>query len=242
LTSDVQALDHLLGGGIDAGTSTLLVGPAGSGKSTIALQYAMSATRRGEHAEVFTFDESRATLLARAAGLGMDLREGRGMGEVNVRQVDPAEISPGQFAHMVRCAVEQDGARVVVVDSLNGYMNAIVDGHYLTAQLHELLSYLHNHGVSTFIVAAQTGLFAGQMGAPGDASYLADTVVYLRFYEHAGKVKKAISVLKKRSGRHEDTIRELHFDARGVHLSEPLAHFRGVLTGVPVEASSPTGE
>jgi circadian clock protein KaiC len=242
IESGVVALDNLLGGGIDAGTSTLLVGPAGAGKSTIALQYAHATARRGEHAEIFTFDESRTTLLARARGIGLPIDEGNGPGQVSVRQLDPAEISPGQFAHMVRAAVERDGAKVIVIDSLNGYMNAIVDGHYLTAQLHELLTYLNNHGVSTFLVAAQSGMFAAQMGSPGDASYLADTIVYLRYFEHAGQVKKAISVLKKRSGAHEDTIRELCFDRRGVHLSDPLKHFRGVLTGVPVDTAGRAGE
>jgi circadian clock protein KaiC len=161
--------------------------------------------------------------------------DGTGPGQVAVHQVDPAEISPGQFTHMVRDAVEADGARVIVIDSLNGYVNAMVDGHYLTAQLHELLAYLGNLGVTTFLVAAQSGLVAGQMGTPGDASYLADCVIYLRFFEHAGKVRKAISVLKKRTGAHEDSIRELFFDGKGLRLSPPLTHFRGILSGVPVE-------
>jgi circadian clock protein KaiC len=232
LASGVQALDQLLGGGVDIGTSTLIVGPAGSGKSTIALQYAIAAAQRGERAVVFTFDESRPSVVSRLRGMGMS---GDGRGEVEVCQVDPAEISPGEFAHRVRRAVETDRARVIVIDSLNGYISAMVDGHYLTAQLHELLSYAGNHGVSTFVIAAQSGMIAGQMGAPGDASYLADTVIYTRFFEHAGQLRKAISVLKKRSGPHEHTIRELHFDGKGVRLSEPLRQFRGILTGVPVE-------
>jgi len=235
LASGVAALDSLLGGGVDVGSSVLLIGPAGSGKSTLALQYAGAAARRGDHARVFTFDESRRTILERLKGLGMSVPEGVGPGHVGVHQVDPAEISPGQFAHVVREAVEVDGARVIVIDSLNGYVNAMVDGHYLTAQLHELLAYLGNLGVTTFIVAAQTGIIAGQMNAPGDASYLADSVIYLRFFEHAGKIKKAISVLKKRSGRHEDTIRELCFGSDGIQLSPPLTRFRGILSGTPVE-------
>lgn len=238
LASGVQALDNLLGGGVDIGTSTLIVGPAGSGKSTIALQYAIAAAQRGEHAVVFTFDESRQSMLSRLRGMGMSAESERQ--GLKICQVDPAEISPGEFAHMVRHAVEVDRARVIVIDSLNGYVNAMVDGHYLTAQLHELLSYAGNRGVSTFVIAAQTGMLAGQMGAPGDASYLADTVVHTRFFEHAGQVRKAISVLKKRSGPHEHTIRELHFDGKGVRLSEPLRQFRGILTGVPVE--TPTSE
>lgn len=238
LLSGVSALDQMMGGGVDIGSSTLLIGPAGSGKSTLALQYAVASAQRGEHARVFTFDESRQTMLARLRSMGMDVPEGPGVGQITVNQVDPAEISPGQFAHMVREAVERDQARVIVIDSLNGYVNAMVDGHYLTAQLHELLSYLGNRGVTSFLVAAQSGMIAGQMGTPGDASYLADGVVFLRFFEHAGKVKKAISVLKKRSGFHEDTIRELRFDEHGVHLSEPLTRFRGILSGTPVEVAT----
>ncbi|MEY4560742.1 MAG: Circadian clock protein kinase KaiC, partial [Pseudomonadota bacterium] len=238
IASGVAALDRMLGGGVDMGTSTLLIGPAGSGKSTVALQYATAAAQRGEHAQVFTFDESKATMVSRTMGLGMALKEGTGPGQVSVRQVDPAEISPGQFAHMVREAVEVNHAKVIVIDSLNGYMNAMVDGQYLTAQLHELLAYLGNHGVSSFLIAAQTGMIATQMGSPGDASYLADSVIYLRYFEHAGQVKKAVSVLKKRSGSHEHTIRELRMDARGLHLSDPLVQFRGTLSGVPVEVTS----
>ena len=233
LASGVESLDNLLGGGIHTGTSTLIVGPAGSGKSTIALQYAIAAARRGDQAVVFTFDESRQSMRQRLRGMGMQA-QGAG-GDVSICQVDPAEISPGEFSHMVRHAVEADRARVVVIDSLNGYVNAMVDGHYLTAQLHELLAYAGNHGVSTFVIAAQSGMFAGQMGAPGDASYLADTVIYTRFFEHAGQLRKAISVMKKRSGPHEHSIRELQFDGKGMRLSEPLRQFRGILMGVPVE-------
>ena len=235
IASGVTALDSLLGGGVDTGTSTLLVGPAGVGKSTVALQYAAAATARGDHARIFTFDESRVTMLARAAAMSIRVREGPGPGELAISQVDPAEISPGQFVHMVREAVERNGAKVVVIDSLNGYLNAMIDSQYLTAQLHELLAYLGNKGVSTFVVATQNGLIGAEAGSPGNASYLADSVIYLRYFEHAGHVRKAISVLKKRSGHHETTIRELTMDSRGIHLSEPLAGLRGTLTGVPVE-------
>ncbi|WP_298233074.1 ATPase domain-containing protein [uncultured Azohydromonas sp.] len=235
--SGVAALDALLGGGIDRGTTTLLIGPPGSGKSTVALQYAHAAAARGAHAAVFAFDESRAILLARCAGLGMPLVAGTGAGQVHVRQIDPAEIAPGEFAALVREAVEASGARVIVIDSLNGYLNAMPDGRFLTAQLHELLSYLNNHGVATFLVAAQSGVLSPNMQAPVDASYLADTVIMLRMFEHEGRVKKAISVLKKRSGCHEETIRQIWFDGDGVHLSAPLTRLRGVLAGVPVEDS-----
>jgi circadian clock protein KaiC len=188
----VAPLDQLLGGGIDCGTSTLLVGPPGTGKSTVALQYAVAA----------------------------------------------AELTPGGFSHLVRQSVERDGAAVVVLDSLNGYLNAMPDQRFLTAQLHQLLSYLNAHGVATFIVVAQSGMLGPNMMAPIETSYLADAVVMLRYFEHLGTVKKAISVVKKRSGRHEQSIRELWFDAQGVHLGEPLMHLRGILTGVPREVGA----
>jgi circadian clock protein KaiC len=241
VASGVTALDALFGGGIDRGTATLMIGPAGSGKSTVALQYAAAAAARGDHAAVFAFEETRSLLLDRARNLGMPLEEGVGAGQVMVRQIDPAEIAPGEFTHMVRQSVERDGARVVVIDSLNGYLNAMPDEKYLTAQLHELLSYLNNHGVATFLVAAQSGLMGPGMRSPVDASYLADAVVMLRMYEHAGRVRKAISVLKKRSGVHEESIRQIWFDGDGIHLSEPLMHLRGVLSGVPVEMTGAGG-
>ncbi|MBV8740673.1 MAG: AAA family ATPase [Sinobacteraceae bacterium] len=242
IESGVASLDALLGGGIERGTSTLLVGPPGSGKSTLALQYACAATQRGDHAASFVFDETKAALLVRSRGLGLNLREGPGSGEISLRQIDPVEISPGEFAAMVRKSVEQDGARVVIIDSLNGYLNAMPQDNFLVAQLHELLSYLSNQGVTTFMVVAQTGMLGAAMNSPVDASYLADSVVMLRYFEHSGKVKKALSVMKKRTGSHEGSIRELWFDQRGVHLSEPLLELRGVLTGVPVEAASKARE
>ncbi|HVL58056.1 MAG TPA: ATPase domain-containing protein [Burkholderiaceae bacterium] len=238
IPSGVAPLDQLLGGGIDCGTSTLLVGPPGTGKSTVALQYAVAAAERGDHSVIFAFDESKATLLERAKGLGMRLQEGSGAGRIGVRKVDPAELTPGGFSHLVRQSVERDGAAVVVLDSLNGYLNAMPDQRFLTAQLHQLLSYLNAHGVATFIVVAQSGMLGPNMMAPIETSYLADAVVMLRYFEHLGTVKKAISVVKKRSGRHEQSIRELWFDAQGVHLGEPLMHLRGILTGVPREVGA----
>jgi circadian clock protein KaiC len=240
IASGVAALDELLGGGVDRGTSTLLVGPPGCGKSTVSVQYAAAAAARGEHAAIFAFDESRSILLARSRGLGVQIKEGRGPGQIMIRQIDPAEISPGEFAQLVRKSVQDDHARVVVIDSLNGYLNAMPEDQFLTAQLHELLSFLNNEGVATFLVVAQTGLMGGNMRAPVDASYLADAVVMLRMYEHLGKVKKAISVLKKRSGSHEEAIRQIWFDTDGIHLSEPLIQLRGILTGVPVEVAAPS--
>ncbi len=236
LASGVPALDELLGGGIDCGTTALLVGPPGSGKSTIAIQYATAATHRGDHAAAFMFDETRAALLSRCRGIGIQFSEGIGPGQLLLRQLDPAEVSPGEFVSLVRQSVERDNARVIVIDSLNGYLNSMPQDHYLTAQLHELLSYLNNRGVATFLVVAQAGLMGSTMSSPVEASYLADTVVVLRYFEHRGGLKRAISALKKRTGRHEGAIREIWFDADGIHLSGPVLHLRGILTGVPTES------
>ena len=236
VASGVEALDALLGGGPHRGTSTLLMGPAGSGKSTVAVQYAVSAAQRGEKAVVFAFDESAATLEARSEGLGIGMESVLASGNLIVRQVDPAEMSPGEFAFRVQQAVDEGQARLVVIDSLNGYMNAMPEERFLTAQLHELLTYLGRRGVTTILVVAQHGMLGANMRTPVDTSYLADSVVLFRYYEHLGKVKKAISVIKKRSGPHEESIRELMFDANGIHLSAPLENFHGILTGVPTEA------
>jgi len=238
LASGVPALDTLLGGGVERGTSTLLIGPPGSGKSTIAFQYAAAAASRGDHAAAFIFDETKTALLTRSAGIGLPLKEGNGPGQIALMQVDPVEISPGEFVGRVRDAVEKDRARVVIIDSLNGYLNSMPQDNFLTAQLHELLSYLNNNGVTTFMVVAQHGsMLGGNIASQIDASYLADSVVMLRYFEHAGTVKKAISVMKKRTGGHEESIRQLMFSSDGIHLSEPLLQLRGVLTGVPVELS-----
>jgi circadian clock protein KaiC len=235
IKSGVTALDAMLGGGADRGTSTLLMGPAGAGKSTIAVRYAVAAAERGDHAVIFTFDESVATLEARTASLGIKLPRGRAAGEVYVQQIDPAEVSPGEFVSLVRHAVEVDQAKVIVIDSLNGYLNAMPEEPFLTAQLHELLTYLGRQGITTFLVTAQHGLVGEHIRSPIDTSYLADSVVYFRYFEHLGKVKKAISVVKKRSGAHEESIRELRFGKNGIELSEPLIKFRGILSGVPEE-------
>jgi circadian clock protein KaiC len=231
LESGVLQLDAMLGGGPDRGTSTLLMGPAGSGKSTVAVQYAVAAARRGEHASVFAFDESAATATTRSKALGMGFQLGTGPGTLAIRQVNAAELSPGEFVHLVRMSVERDQATVVVIDSLNGYLNAMPEERFLMAQLHELLSYLGSRGVCTIVVVAQHGLIGADVAAPVDTSYLADTVVLFRYFEQAGAVRKAISVMKKRSGQHQDTIRELRLGAGGIELSEPLLRYHGVLTG-----------
>ncbi len=237
LASGVERLDALLGGGPDRGTSTLFMGPAGSGKSTIAFMYAAAAAKRGEHAVVFAFDESGRTLVNRCKNLGIQIEEGRGPGKICIHQVDPSELSPGEFADRVRGAVEQDNASVIVIDSLNGYLNAIAQERFLTAHLHELLAYLGHQGVCTIMVVAQHGVLGLDVEAPVDTSYLADSVVLFRFFETAGTVRKALSVVKKRSGPHEDTIRELRMRPDGIALSEPLRGFQGVLTGTPVPVS-----
>lgn len=236
VSSGVAELDALLGRGIARGSATLVVGAPGSGKSTLALQFAAAAAARGDHAVMFPFEEGKSILLARAAEIGMRIDEGSGAGQVAIRQVDPTDIAPGEFAHLVRESVERDKARIVVIDSLNGYLHAMPDGHALMIQLRELLSYLNNHGVATFLVTAHSGLVGPGMDTPVETSYLADTVVLMRLFEHAGCVKKAISVLKKRGGAHEESIREVWFDANGVHLGEPLRGLRGILSGVASEA------
>jgi circadian clock protein KaiC len=236
LPSGLEMLDELLGGGLERGTSTLVVGAPGTGKSTLGVQFALAAARRGECAAVFTFDESINTLLTRCAGMDMDLRPHLESGHLRLRQVDPAELSPGELVHEIRQAVTQDEACVVVVDSLNGYLNAMPDERFLIVQLHELLTYLGQCGVATLLVGAQHGLIGTQMQTPADASYLADAVVLLRYYEADGAVHQAISVMKKRGGAHERTIREFTMDSAGLHVGEPLRQFRGILTGVPTLA------
>jgi circadian clock protein KaiC len=225
-------LDALLGGGLHAGTGTLLMGPAGSGKSTIASMYAASAAAKGHKVLYFAFDESSNILVDRAREIGLDFDGAIAAGKLLIQQVDPAEIAPGELANKILQAVNDDGTRVVVLDSLNGYVNAMPQEDFLHLHLHELLSYLNQKGVVTVMVLAQHGL-VGAMGAPVDVSYLADTVMLTRFFEARGAMKKAVSVIKKRSGAHEDTIRELTMSANGIRVGPPLSNFEGVMTGVP---------
>ncbi|MFN8392869.1 MAG: ATPase domain-containing protein [Bdellovibrionota bacterium] len=241
LSSGIGELDELLGGGIESGTSTLLIGPAGSGKSSIMAKYLSTATARGKTACLFTFEESVHSLLTRSRNLGMDLKPAIERGALIVHAIDPAEISPGQFSYLVRQAVEQHDVKIVAVDSLNGFLNSMPEERFLTIQLHEILTYLGHCGVSSLLVLAQHGVLGSGIQSPIDTSYLADAVVLLRFFEVGGEVRRAISVLKKRTGSHERTIRELILARGEIHLSEPLRGFRGILSGLPTPAASHLG-
>ena len=233
ISSGIKALDELFGGGLDRGTTALILGPAGTGKSTLALQYARQMAKNRERSLIFAFDETRGIMLARAKAMGLDLEPDIKRGLVTVQQVDPAEISPGEFAARIRQSVA-NGCKLIVIDSLNGYLTAMPGEKYLSNQLHELSSYLNQQGVLTILVLAQHGLVASAE-APVDLSYLSDTVINLRFFEAAGEVKQSIAVIKKRSGSHEKTIREFKLErGKGIRIGEPLKQFQGVLTGVPI--------
>lgn len=237
LPSGVSELDLLLGGGLDRATSTLLVGPAGVGKSAIATQFVSAAVKRGERAAWFTFDESLATLDARTRGMGLDMNDHVTSGQLELQQVDPAEMGPGEFARLAYGVIEQ-GARLLVIDSLNGYLNTMNDSKLLEMQLHELLTAFAHRGVSTLLIMGQSGLI-GSMQTPVDVSYLSDTVILLRYFEAGGRIRKAISVVKRRCGPHEDTIRELSVSSRGIEVGEPLLDFSGVSSGAPLFAGQP---
>lgn len=232
MPSGNSELDNLLGGGLERGTNALLIGAAGVGKSSLALTYAIAAAERGEHAVYYAFDEGRGTVEARAKTLGLALSPALESGHLRFQQIDPAELSPGEFASNVRRSVEVDRAAIVVIDSLNGYLNAMPDGRFLILQMHELLSYLGQQGVLTILVLAQHGL-VGPMETPVDVSYLSDAVVMLRYFEYAGDVRRALSVVKKRSGKHEHTIREFRLTPNGIELGPPLREFSGVFSGTP---------
>jgi circadian clock protein KaiC len=230
--SDVNELDALLGGGLDRGTSNMFMGPPGTGKSTLALKFILAAAKRGEKLLFFTFDETKGTLLARAKQLGIDVQPYVKEGTIHLEQIDPAEISPGELAHKIRYAVTNEQIQMVVIDSINGYLNAMPEERYLNLQLHELLAFLNQQGIITIMVLAQQGLI-GPMQSSVDLTYLADTVVLLRYFEARGELKQAISVVKKRSGNHEKTIREIKIGRGGIQLGPPLTDMHGVLTGVP---------
>ena len=238
LRSGIKALDEIVGGGIDYGTSMLLLGPAGAGKSTLGLQYALAAAKSGERAAMFCFDERLDTLRQRADGVSMSIDVAMKAGLLTVQPVDPAEMSPGEFAHTVRQAAEgRDGkgpAKVVIIDSLNGYLQAMPEEKFLIAQLHELLTYLGHLNIITILIVAQHGLLGNAMLTPLDTSYLADSVILFRYFEAEGEVRQSIAVVKKRSGAHERTIREFRIDKTGLRVGATLRHFHGVLSGTPV--------
>ncbi len=231
MSSGNAELDALVGGGLHTGTSNLIMGPAGSGKSTIAALFAHAAAARGERVSYFAFDESTHILRGRSREMGIDFDPLIQSGRILLKQIDPAQVPPGELAHSIVRTVEHDKTRVVVLDSLNGYVNAMPSDDFLYLHLHELLTYLNQQGVLTIMILAQHGLL-GPMGGPVDVSYLADSVILTRFFEARGAVRKAISVIKKRSGAHENTLRELSLTERGIRLGPPLENFEGVLTGV----------
>jgi circadian clock protein KaiC len=233
LPSGVKELDQLFNGGVQRGTSTLIAGPTGCGKSTLCTQFVLQAAKRNEKSAIFTFDETRQSFRVRSRGLGMDLDPYLDNDLIHLEQVDPAELSPGEFVHRIRRGVEERRWRVVVIDSLNGLLNAMSEEQALTVQLHELLSYLNQVGVASFMVLAQYGLLGATMTSPTDVSYLTDNVLLLRYFEAGGEVRQAISVVKRRSGPHERSIRELRISGGRLVVGEPLSNFVGVLTGTP---------
>jgi circadian clock protein KaiC len=231
--SGSSQLDALLGGGLDRGSSTLLLGPAGCGKTTLCSHYLITALKRGEQVACYLFEESRNTFLSRPAGFGMDFAPYLSSGKLELVEIDIGTLSPGEFSARVRRVVEQKDARFIVIDSLNGYLNGMPSERFLLIHLHELLAYLGNKGVVTLLTIAQHGMLGSSVHTPIDASFLADTVILLRFFEAAGTVRQAISVIKKRRGAHERTLRELKIGPTGIQVGEVLKDFEGVLTGVP---------
>jgi circadian clock protein KaiC len=239
--STQQSLDRLWGQGIPFGTSTLISGPAGSGKSTIVASYAKAAADRGQNVALFNFDENISTMLARANQLGLSLDQHLASGRIQLRQFDPAELSPGEFVAQIRDAVEKHDARIVAIDTINGLVNAMAGEQRLLLQMHELNSYLSQRGVLSFLVLSQTGFIGPETPSEMELSYLADNALLLRYFEAHGEVRKAISVVKMRVGDHEKTIRELRFHAHGFHVGEPLRDFQGILTGLPTYTGSSSG-
>jgi circadian clock protein KaiC len=233
ISSGIPALDSLLGGGLDRGTSTLILGPAGTGKSTIATRFAVSAAESGKKVAMYSFEESAHNLIKRTMALGMDIQKYVEVGLIQVRKVDPAELTPGQFSSLLREASNSEFADMVIIDSLNGYVHAMPEQQFLMLQLHELLSFLGSRGAVTIMVLAQAGLMGPAMHAPLDLTYLADTVLLTRFFEAFGRIKKAISITKRRTGAHEETLRELQIGHGGIVVGPILDHFEGIFTGVP---------
>ena len=234
--SGIVELDALLGGGVERGSGTLLIGPAGTGKSLFALQFVAASIARGGKAAIFVFDEELGLLFARTKAIGLDLEAMRDRGMLHIEQLDAAELSPGEFAQRVRQRVADFDASVVVIDSINGYQASMPEENALILHVHELLQFLNRQGTNTFLTVAQHGL-VGDMRSPVDITYIADTVILLRYFEAYGKVRRAISVIKKRTGAHEETIREYRIDQSGLILGEPISGFQGVLRGVPTLVS-----
>jgi circadian clock protein KaiC len=230
--SGVPALDALLGGGVERGSSALILGPAGTGKSLFAIQFATAAVARGEKAALFVFDEELGLLYDRMRGLGLDIEAMQEAGDLMIVAVDAAELAPGEFSARVRKCVDEAQIKTVVIDSLNGYQAAMPQENNLILHIHELLQYLNRQGATTFLTVAQHGL-VGEMKAPVDVTYLSDTVILLRYFEALGSVRRAVSVIKKRAGAHENTIREYTIQRGGLSLGKPLTEFHGVLRGVP---------
>jgi circadian clock protein KaiC len=239
LSSEIPELDLLLGGGLPRGSSTLITGPAGVGKSTLALRYVWSALRRGETASMYVFDEGIRTLRTRSTGLGMDLAPWIASGTLQLQQIDAAELPPGELVARMKDAVLRQGSRVVVIDSLNGYLQSMPEEKHLTMQMHELLTFLNQQGVVTILILVQSGI-VGSMSSPVDVSYLADAILLLRHFEAGGELRQAVSVVKKRSGHHERSIRELRLEPGRIRVGEPLRGFQGILTGVPSAVAEPT--
>lgn len=233
LPSGIAELDMLFGGGVSRGSTSLFMGPAGCGKSTIATKFLQSAAERGERGIMFACDETVESVMTRSRGLGIPLEKYCNKKTIQIEELHPADLSPGEFIAQVRSDVEEKGCRVLIIDSLNGLLNAMQGEHAMMVQLHELLSYLSHRGVTTFMVMAQTGVLGTNMGAPIDVSYLADNVLLFRYFEAQGAVRQAISVLKRRNGPHERSIRELRLSPQKIEIGESLRQFEGVLTGVP---------
>jgi circadian clock protein KaiC len=233
VSSGIPQLDALTGGGLDRGTSTLLIGPAGCGKTSIAVQWAATAASRGESSAIFTFEEAPRTLITRAAGLGIDIRPHIASKKITIQRIDPAELTPGELVASVQQHLEQENTRMVVLDSLNGYLQSMPGEKFLAVHLHELLAYLGNRGVLTLMILVQAGNMGSQLQSAVDVSYLADNILLLRYFEMQGEVRQAISVIKRRSGNHEHTIRELRLGPDRIHIGRPLNEFQGILTGTP---------
>jgi circadian clock protein KaiC len=234
IKSDIPEMNELLGGGLDRGTSTLIIGPAGSGKSSLAAHFAVAAAKRNENAAVFIFDEVREIYINRVIATGKSVESYVNDNLITIQQIDPAELSPGELADAIITSVEKNDSRVVIIDSLNGYLNAMPEERYLTIQMHELLTYLNRQGVVTLLIMAQHGFLGSAMASPVDVSYLADTVMMLRYFEAEGAINRAVSVIKKRTGYHENTIREMKITPQGIKVGAPLIEFQGVLSGIPV--------